>query len=388
MGDEAQDPKKGAKVPVTPPQRRPGLARRPRPSAASPHAGQPDGAAAPAAPIPTTTGKAAKPRREGDSGPMAAVVDPAGAKPKRTAEPELDADAPEPEPEMPPELAAVLPPEPPEQGLPSIPPPSKNMTRKELTEQYQPYVRSIAGKIKKTLSKDIEFDDLVSYGMLGLFEAADRFDAKFGANFMTFAYYRIRGAIYDGLRGMGWVSRTEYQRYRFEAQANAYLSSVNESQLATPPIKKSAEDEVNELADVVTGLVTIYVTALDAMEGFQIKDDRGPSVEESLEVFQARKLVAEAVGKLPEQEKTLLQLYYYKEMSLEDVGKQLGLSKSWTSRLHTRAIEKLSRLLRDLVSEYQDAGMGTPSPAALAPKVGRTPAVAGISTQPLGPSRR
>ncbi|MEQ9500773.1 MAG: sigma-70 family RNA polymerase sigma factor [Deltaproteobacteria bacterium] len=249
----------------------------------------------------------------------------------------------------------------PKKSFKSLPAPDKNMSRKQLAEQYMPYVRSIAGKIKKTLSKDIEFDDLVSYGMLGLFEAADRFDAKYGANFMTFAYYRIRGAIYDGLRGMGWVSRTEYQRYRFEQHANSFLNNVHEQQLGVPSgVKKSDDDEVGELANVVEGLVTIYVTALDAMEGFQVKDDRGPTIEESMEMMEARQLVAEAVGKLPEQEKTLLELYYYKEMSLEEVGKHLGLSKSWTSRLHTRAISKLSRLLKELVTEYSDADGFTP----------------------------
>lgn len=363
MADEAQDPKKGAKVP---PLRRPGLARRPRPSAAGP-AGQPD------APVEETAAKTAKP------GAGAKIKKDDGAPAQANGADDEAADA-----ELAPDLASVIPDEPPPADIQaiSVPPPSKNMTRKELTEQYMPYVRSIAGKIKKTLSKDIEFDDLVSYGMLGLFEAADRYDAKFGANFMTFAYYRIRGAIYDGLRGMGWVSRTEYQRYRFEMQANAYLTSVNDAQLASPPaVKKNTEDEIGELADVVSGLVTIYVTALDAMEGFQIKDERGPSVEESMEVLQARKLVAEAVQKLPEQEKTLLQLYYYKEMSLEDVGKQLGLSKSWTSRLHTRAIEKLSRLLRDLVSEYQDpSGGGGPSAGAAA--------LAGVSSQLRRPTTR
>jgi RNA polymerase sigma factor for flagellar operon FliA len=350
LADEAQDPKKGPAA-KGPPMRRPGLTRRPRPSAASPAGG--------AAPEAKKTAEAEAAAAEGQSG----------------------------EHEIPPELQSILPNDPPplDQEVMSVPPPSKNMTRKELTEQYQPYVRSIAGKIKKTLSKDIEFDDLVSYGMLGLFEAADRYDAKFGANFMTFAYYRIRGAIYDGLRGMGWVSRTEYQRYRFEMQANSFLTSVNDATIATPsPVKKSPEDEINELADVVSGLVTIYVTALDAMEGFQIKDDRGPSVEESLEILQARKLVAEAVGKLPEQEKTLLQLYYYKEMSLEDVGKQLGLSKSWTSRLHTRAIEKLSRLLRDLVTEYQDSGGGGGQKGVS----GGTPNLAAALTQPRGPANR
>lgn len=260
----------------------------------------------------------------------------------------------------------------------SLPPPDKNMPRKQLVEQYMPYVRSIAGKVKKTLSKDIEFDDLVSYGMTGLLEAADRFDAKYGANFMTFAYYRIRGAIYDGLRGMGWVSRTEYQRYRFEQHANSYLNSLNESQSATPSnIKKTDDEEVGELANVVEGLVTIYVTALDAMEGFQIKDDRGPGIEESLENLQARELVADAVSKLPEQERKLLELYYYKEMSLEDVGKELGLSKSWTSRLHTRAITKLSRLLKELVAEYQESEGG----AANRPPGAR-------STQPQGSPTR
>ncbi|MCC7385556.1 MAG: sigma-70 family RNA polymerase sigma factor [Deltaproteobacteria bacterium] len=243
-----------------------------------------------------------------------------------------------------------------------LPPPAKGMSREQLAAQYMAYVRSIAGNVWKTLSKDIEFDDLVSYGMLGLFEAADRFDAKFGANFMTFAYYRIRGAIYDGLRGMGWVSRTEYQRYRFEARANQYLNSSHDRDMA--PVggaapasgdkKKSDDEEVGELADVVTGLVTIYVTALDAMEGFQVKDDRGPPVDDVLELLQSREMVSTAVEKLPDQEKKLIQLYYYQELSLEEVGKHLGLSKSWTSRLHTRAIDKLGRLLKELLDEHYE----------------------------------
>src|SRR5512146_538672 len=67
--------------------------------------------------------------------------------------------------------------------------------KRAICEQFTPYVRSIAGKVKKTVAKEIEFDDLVEYGMIGLLEAADRYDPSHGANFMTFAYYRIRGAI-------------------------------------------------------------------------------------------------------------------------------------------------------------------------------------------------
>src|SRR5690606_37212658 len=104
--------------------------------------------------------------------------------------------------------------------------PKTNLDRRQLAEQYMPYVRSIAGKVKKTVAKEIEFDDLVEYGMIGLLEAADRYDPSHGANFMTFAYYRIRGAIYDGLRGMGWMSRSEYAKARFEERANEYLAEA------------------------------------------------------------------------------------------------------------------------------------------------------------------
>lgn len=235
-----------------------------------------------------------------------------------------------------------------------LPPPSKDMSRDELTRAYAPYVRSIAGKIKKTLAKGIEFDDLMAYGALGLYEAADRFDPKYGVNFMTFSYYRIRGAIYDGLRSMGWVSRTEYQRYRYEAAATHYLQATQEEESQRGDAARSNTEEVGALADVVGGLATIFVTALDAMEGFQVKDDRGPGLEESVQLDEARALVADAVSRLPEQERTLLELYYYKEMSLEQVGGELGLSKSWTSRLHARAIEKLTRLLGDLVAEIEE----------------------------------
>ncbi|MBI4822383.1 MAG: sigma-70 family RNA polymerase sigma factor [Deltaproteobacteria bacterium] len=239
-----------------------------------------------------------------------------------------------------------------------IPPPTQGMSRKQLTDQYMPYVRSIAGTVWKTLSKDIEFDDLVSYGILGLFEAYDRFDAKFGASFMTFAYYRVRGSIYDGLRGMGWVNRTEYAKYRVEQRSNAYLTHVHDREVA--PIAgegarrgaQSDDEAVRELADVVSGLVTIYVTALDAMEGFQVKDDRGPAVDESLELLQNREIVKAAVEKLPDQERKLIESYYYQELSLEEIGKTLGLSKSWTSRLHARAIDKLARVLKTLVDEH------------------------------------
>ena len=219
---------------------------------------------------------------------------------------------------------------------------------KAVVEQYTPYVRSIAGKVRKKLPPDIEFDDLVEYGMIGLLEAAQRFDPEAGANFMTFAYYRIRGAVYDGLRSMGWMSRTEYAKARFEERANEYLAAVafaEESGEQAP--ENPFEHAVQDLAAAVEGLAAVYLTAIDGTEGLQLEDTNNPLPEEALGLEQARALVRQTIASLGDQERQLMEMYYYREMSLQEVGDHLGLSKSWTSRLHGRVVDKLRRILYD-----------------------------------------
>src|SRR4051812_12347115 len=105
--------------------------------------------------------------------------------------------------------------------------------RDRLIEQHLSLVQAIAGKLKRTLGRAIEFEDLVGYGSKGLVEAAERFDARQGTSFTTFAYYRVRGAMLDGLRTMGWYSRSDYARYRAEERSNEYLKSVADRDAAT-----------------------------------------------------------------------------------------------------------------------------------------------------------
>src|SRR2546423_15128917 len=95
--------------------------------------------------------------------------------------------------------------------------------RQRLVDANVPFVRSIAAKVKEQLPREIEFDDLVSYGMQGLLEAAERYDLSHGTAFTTFAYYRVRGAIFDGLPGMGGLPRGENARLRVEERAGAFL---------------------------------------------------------------------------------------------------------------------------------------------------------------------
>lgn len=225
--------------------------------------------------------------------------------------------------------------------------PKLSQSRDQLIEQYRPYVRNIVSKVIKTISRDVDFNDLIGYGEIGLIEAADRFDPKFNVNFMTFAYYRIRGAVYDGLRGMGWISRSQYAKIRYEERANSYLSSVNDRQ--SNQSNTSLNDKVNQFSEVVSGLASIYITSLDACEGIQFEsDDPESDPFHQVELQQISKILKKAIEKLPDQERELIEFYYYKDMTLEQAGQNLSLSKSWASRLHSRAIQKLQKWVKDL----------------------------------------
>jgi RNA polymerase sigma factor for flagellar operon FliA len=167
---------------------------------------------------------------------------------------------------------------------------------------------------------------------------------------MTFSYYRVRGAIYDGLRGMGWVNRTEYQKIRFEERATAYLENhASREVVGGGDANKSVEDNIEELANQVSQLVTIYVTSLEAMEDLQVEDKEKAPLDDKLLDVEMKKHVKSALAKLPEADREIIVMYYFKELSLQEVGNKLGLSKSWTSRRHAQAIERLTKILQDLL---------------------------------------
>lgn len=221
--------------------------------------------------------------------------------------------------------------------------------KKTLTQNFGPYVRGIARQVKGTLSSQIEIDDLVNYGMIGLFEAADRFKPEIGANFTTFSYYRIRGAIYDGLRGMGWLRRSEYQKTKMSQRANSYLESVN-TQMPLDASKKNATQALGEVTEQVNNLVTIFITSLDAMTDVDFEDKGTKRQDDAFEEQQMQELVLDALMNLNPEDRELIQLYYFDELSLEEVGKKIGLSKSWTCRKHAQAIGKLSKYLNQALA--------------------------------------
>ncbi|MCA9507351.1 MAG: sigma-70 family RNA polymerase sigma factor [Myxococcales bacterium] len=221
--------------------------------------------------------------------------------------------------------------------------------QRQLVEQYSEYVVRIAKQIKRTLSPNIETDDLIGYGMTGLIEAADRYNPSVGANFSTFSYYRIRGAIYDGLRVMGSLSRTEYRRQRFEEKASMYMESES---LRTPSTAQSSpDDELNKMAQKVQRMVTIYVTSLSEKDIHGIADNDSEKADDRMQRLQLYEKMKAAIGKLSKSDQEIINAYYFEDKSLEEVGKGLGLSKSWTCRKHARALEKLSDVFFTLIKD-------------------------------------
>ncbi len=249
---------------------------------------------------------------------------------------------PGPSPHSPSAPAKAAPPAPPQAAAR----PRLSPAQQKLVQDHIPFVRSIARRLREQVPA-IEFDDLVGFGMTGLLEAAQRYDDRHGAVFTTFAYYRVRGAIFDGIRTMGWLPRGEYARLRFEERASAYLENLSarlQGAQSTPGAEgeRSVEDEVRELAEALSGVATVFVTLLTAPQEETLVDDR-PPVHEQLEQHQMAQRVRRALSRLPDKERRLIQSYYFEDQTLEQVGASLGLSKSWTSRLHARAVA----LLRD-----------------------------------------
>lgn len=208
-------------------------------------------------------------------------------------------------------------------------------------------VRSIAIRIYRNLPVRVDLEDLIAYGELGLAEAARDFEPELGNQFSTFSYYRIRGAIYDGLAKMTWTSRARYRRLRYESMAGDVLESEREMDDGHP---RSAEESGRWFGRVTERLAMVFL-ACDG-EGDQ---SFGNSTVDPSEGVSARIIHREAseklramVERLPESDKRLINYVYFEGLSLQEAGNRLGFSKSWASRLHARILERLAEDMRRL----------------------------------------
>ena len=224
-------------------------------------------------------------------------------------------------------------------------------------EDYLSLVKYIAGRLAIGLPRSVEMDDLINAGVVGLIEAYHNFDSAKNVKFETYASLRIRGSILDELRGMDWVPRSTRARSREIERTMARLEntlgrSPNETELA--------EGLGVELAEYYTMIDDVSSTALLSLDEMTHGDDDDKPVPlvdtlksadqasalAQLESDEMRNLLADSLGQLTEQERLVVALYYYEELTLKEIGQVLELSESRVSQLHTKAVLSLRVKLR------------------------------------------
>ncbi|GAB1432631.1 RNA polymerase sigma factor WhiG [Spirochaetota bacterium] len=226
------------------------------------------------------------------------------------------------------------------------------LIRESFIKQYAPLVKYVAGKVAANMPASVEFDDLVGFGVFGLIDAIDKFDPDKNVKFKTYAVTRIRGAIFDELRSLDWVPRSVRQKTKEieEAilQTEAKLGRPASDQEVAKTLGMTDEEYSKTMLKIsstsVLSLNDIWYTA-DETESMTIGDSiESPaslSPDSIIEKDEIRRVVIAAIQDLPENEKKVLVLYYYEELTLKEIGKVLDVTESRVSQIHTKAILKL-----------------------------------------------
>src|SRR6478736_1465492 len=212
--------------------------------------------------------------------------------------------------------------------------------RERLVVAYSPLVKYVSGRMASGLPAHVDEADLISYGLVGLINAIERFELEREIKFETYAITRIKGAIIDELRHLDWVPRSVRARAREIEKANFELAiSVEEFQESLLQISNSTVAALDELWSV-SDASGDQVSLLDTLQ-----DPDAPDPEKIVDASELKDRVADAIARLPEREKLVIALYYYENLTLREIGEVLGVTESRISQLHTKAVLRLrSRL--------------------------------------------
>ncbi len=223
--------------------------------------------------------------------------------------------------------------------------------RERLVVAYSPMVKFIAGRMASGLPAHVEESDLISYGLLGLIGAIERFEPEREIKFETFAVARVKGAIIDELRSLDWVPRSVRSRAREVERAHAALESKLQRAPTDEEMAAKLAISVEEFRRVLLEIANSSVLALDDLWTFAdpeggnqvsvldtLEDPGGIDPEAEAQTSELKDRLAEAIEHLPERERLVIALYYYENLTLREIGEVLGVTESRVSQLHTKAV--------------------------------------------------
>ena len=227
--------------------------------------------------------------------------------------------------------------------------------RRELIEEYLPLTRYVASQMSQRLPPMVEFNDLVSYGTLGLLDAIEKYDLNKGVKFGTYAVNRIRGAILDELRSLDWVPRSVRTKARSVEQAVSKLTNTLGRIPTDGEIAEELEVDHGDLADLMADSVATRLVGLEDVGPEQ--DSEAQSALDTLEDFlsddplasrigsEVAETVAAVVSRLDRRQRTILALYCVEELTLSEIGDVLGVTESRVCQMHTRTVASLQEQL-------------------------------------------
>ena len=230
--------------------------------------------------------------------------------------------------------------------------------RDQLILNYAPLVKYVAGRMSAALPSHVDEADLISYGLLGLINAVERFDPKRRIKFETYAVTRIKGAIIDELRALDWVPRSVRARAREIERTSAELEHKLHRAPTDGEMAAALGVTPNEFHDSISQIANSSLVALDEMwsgsgsgESLALIDTIGDgdlsNPATMVGEMETRITLADAIAGLPEREKIVVSLYYYEGLTLREIGEVLGVTESRGSQLHTKAVLRLRGRLTD-----------------------------------------
>jgi RNA polymerase sigma factor for flagellar operon FliA len=238
-----------------------------------------------------------------------------------------------------------------------------NATRERLVVEYAPLIKYIAQKIAARLPANIELDDLMSSGVIGLMDAIEKYDASRDNKFKTYAEFRIRGAILDELRAQDWVPRSVREKAKILERCYAKIEQTKGRQATDEEICSELGINQEEFHDMLNQVRSVSLLSYDDLSSFSKADKRSlhgysdagpkaPTPFSEVNVASVKKIIAEAIGDLPEKQRLVLSLYYYEDLNLKEIGRVLDVTESRVSQLHTQAILRLKGKLRNHWDEF------------------------------------
>ena len=220
--------------------------------------------------------------------------------------------------------------------------------REQLILEYAPLVKYVAGRVNIYLGKNVEYDDLVSYGIFGLIDAIEKFDLKKGVKFETYASLRIRGAIIDSIRERDWIPRSLRQKQKDLEKSYNTLESALGRPATDQEMARHLQITVEEFHQLLAQVNIASLMSLDEFleqnaggSIFQIDGKTTELPENEMEKNELKDLLTDTIDSLPEKEKKVVFLYYFEDLTLKEISKIMGVSESRISQLHSKALVRM-----------------------------------------------